>query len=246
MKTGIRNVLFLVLSVSSLSSMAQSVTYNHDPMKQAQVTVMESGTGSLTPEWYYTLLHENYSKTAATKNKTLFRTTAGTNLYNQRDFAESIDSSMTKRATIEAMNMADRVGGAADLAWMTEGDKVTNKMNSFKSNIDKIILTGGTLSERDYWQQYYNVYTCAITNTQDAYMPNAQRKREYLQIYEDVSKKNDLLVQYLVRINNRRRMRKRLSAVPDTCKANKHNVSTQAFTRWQLAIGMTGANIIEE
>lgn len=246
MKTMIRKLLFLSLSVLSLPSLSQSVTYNHDPMKQAQVTVMESGTGSLTPEWYYNLLHENYSKSAATKNKTLFRTTAATNLYNQKDYAESIDSAMTKRATIEALNMADRIGGAADLAWATEGDKVTNKMTSFKSNIDKVILTGGTINERDYWQQYYNVYQCAITNTQDAYMPNAQRKREYLQIYEDVSRKNDLLVQYLVRINNRRRMRERLSANPDTCKADKPSITNQAFARWQAAIGMTGSGIIEE
>ena len=34
---------------------AQSVTYNHDAPKRNQITVMETGTGALTPEFYYTL-----------------------------------------------------------------------------------------------------------------------------------------------------------------------------------------------
>ena len=41
---------------------AQSVTYNHDSSKQNQITVMETGGGSLTPEFYYWLLHNNYKK----------------------------------------------------------------------------------------------------------------------------------------------------------------------------------------
>ena len=39
---------------------AQSVTYNHDAPKRNQITVMETGTGALTPEFYYTLLHRKY------------------------------------------------------------------------------------------------------------------------------------------------------------------------------------------
>lgn len=246
MKKILRIAVFSLMANLSLSSMGQSTTYNHDPMKEAQITVMESGTGSLTPDWYYQSLHENYAKTAATKNKNSYRALAATNLSNQKDFAETIDSAMTKRAQIEALNMADRIGGAADLAWLTEGDKVTDKMSAFKKNIDKVVLTGGSLEERNYWQQYYNMYQSAITSTQDAYMPNAQRKREYLCIYEDVSRKNDLLVKYLIRISNRHRMQETLSTLPDTCKADKPNITTLALQRWQNAVGMTGSNIIEE
>lgn len=236
--------LFFLLSAGVL--MAQSYTYNHDPMKQAQITVMESGTGSLTPEWYYSLLHENYSSTAASKNKTLYRTTAGINLYNQKDYAETIDSAMTKRARVEALNMADRVGGVADLAWMTEGSKVTGKMESYKRNIDRIILTGGSPEERDYWMQYYNVYLSALHNTQDAYMPNAQRKREYLSIYADVDLRNELLLKYLVRLNNRSRLQEYLAMRANTCKADKPSITKMALSRWQSAIGISGGRRIEE
>lgn len=224
---------------------AQSYTYNHDPMKQAQITVMESGTGSLTPEWYYSMLHSSYASTAAVKNKTSFRTLAGENLYTQMDFAEKIDSAMTKRARIEALNMADRTGGAADLAWAMEGRKVTGSMDAFHRNIGRVILTGGTSGERDYWMQYYNAYLSALHNIQDAYMPNAQRKREYLRIYEDVERKNDLLLKYLVRLSNRKRLEEYLSMRADTCKADKHAITAMALGRWQGAVGHAGRSIEE-
>lgn len=225
---------------------AQSTTYNHDPMKQAQITVMESGTGSLTPEWYYNSLHENYSKSAASKNKSLFRANVASFLNLQKDPAETIDSAMTKRAAVEALNMADRIGGSADLAWATEGRKVTDKMNAFMANINRIIITGGTAEERDYWLQYYNVYHSAIRNTQDAYMPNSQRKREYLRIYADVNSKNELLVRYLVRLSNRERIREALSAMADTCKADKPSITQMALARWKASVGMTSGRLIED
>ncbi len=245
MKRAISAALAALLLNASMGS-AQQYTYNHDPMKMNQITVMESGTGNLTPDWYYVLLHNNYQKTASVKYKTQYRALAGVNLFNQRSFAEEIDSAMSKRAFIETLNMADRIGGTADLAWAAEGPKVSGKMNTFLTNINRIVATGGTIEEREYWLQYYNVYQSAIRMTQDAYMPNAQRKREYLQIYADVSRKNDLLVRYLVRINNRRRIQERLSALADTCKADKPTIINMALIRWQAAVGMTSGRSIEE
>ena len=120
---------------------AQYVTYNHDSPKQNQITVMETGAGSLSPDLYYLLLHNKYKKTAAAKNKLSFRTLAGVNLYNQTDEAEAIDSALVKRAGIEALNIADR---QVDLAWLAEGDKVDGQMERFRRNIDRILLCGGT------------------------------------------------------------------------------------------------------
>ena len=74
-----------VAAVATSGVKAQSVTYNHDSPKQNQITVMETGTGALSPELYYTLLHNKYKKSAASKNKLSFRTLAGVNLYNQTD-----------------------------------------------------------------------------------------------------------------------------------------------------------------
>ena len=113
-----KKLLCMALAMTTIGTSAvhaQRVTYNHDTSKKNQVTVMELGSGSLTPELYYTLLHRNYKKSAAQKNKQSFRTTASIALYNQVDEAEAIDSALTARAKIEALNVTDRT---VDVAWL--------------------------------------------------------------------------------------------------------------------------------
>ena len=65
------------LSCIALTSQAQSVSYSHDASKMNQVTVMEIGSGTLTPEYYYWLFHNSYKKTANAKNKLEYRTLSG-------------------------------------------------------------------------------------------------------------------------------------------------------------------------
>ena len=119
----------LMLGVAISGNAQSGVTYNHDSSKKNQITMMEIGSGSLSPELYYQLLHSSYKKSAASKNKLGFRTTAGIGAYNQVEYAEAIDSALTKRAEIEALNMADR---QVDLAWKVEGSKInTTNIVSF-------------------------------------------------------------------------------------------------------------------
>lgn len=245
MKTTILVTGLFMLSVPLGFAQGVQMTYEHDEAKMKQVTVMESGMGALTPDWYYNTLHENYSKSAASKNKTLFRTTAGINLYNQKDMAERIDSALVKRAAVEALNIADRSGGALDLAWSTEGPKVSGKMSDFMTNISKIQATGGSHDEYDYWLQYYNVYTCAIRSTQDAYMPNAQRKREYLRIYDDVVQKNELLVRYLVRLSNSKKVDELLHQATLNLTTSKPDIVRAAMSRWKASGMRTHTRPIE-
>lgn len=245
MKTTILLAVVFLLAVPAGYAQGVQMTYEHDDAKMKQITVMESGTGALTPEWYYNLLHENYSKSAASKSKTLFRTTAGINLYNQKDMAERIDSALVKRAAVEALNIADRSGGALDLAWSTEGPKVSGKMNDYLSNVGKIRGTGGSQDEYDYWMQYYNVYTSAVRSTQDAYMPNAQRKREYLRIYDDVMRKNELLVRYLVRLSNSKKVDELLQQATQNLTTNKPDIVRAAMSRWKASGMRTSTRPIE-
>ena len=120
-----------MLLVATIAANAQYVTYNHDSPKMNQITVEETGAGALKPELYYTLLHNKYKKTAAVKNKLTFRTAAGVASYQQVDEAEAIDSALTSRAKIEALNVADR---QVDLAWLAEKDKVESQMRQFQKN----------------------------------------------------------------------------------------------------------------
>ena len=217
-----------MLLVATIAANAQYVTYNHDSPKMNQITVEEIGAGSLKPELYYTLLHNKYKKTAAVKNKLTFRTAAGVASYQQVDEAEAIDSALTSRAKIEALNVADR---QVDLAWLAEKDKVESQMRQFQKNIDRITMTGGSPKENERWNDYYRVYQCAIKATRDAYMPNAQRKKEYLQIYADVSRQNDVLVKYLVQLSNRSATKNLLSAT-ESRPIDKRSIISNAMSRW--------------
>ena len=217
-----------MLLVATIAANAQYVTYNHDSPEMNQITVEETGAGALKPELYYTLLHNKYKKTAAVKNKLTFRTAAGVASYQQVDEAEAIDSALTSRAKIEALNVADR---QVDLAWLAEKDKVESQMRQFQKNIDRIMMTGGSPKEKERWNDYYRVYQCAIKATRDAYMPNAQRKKEYLQIYADVSRQNDVLVKYLVQLSNRNATKNLLSATENR-PIDKRSIISNAMSRW--------------
>ena len=209
--------------------LAQSVTYNHDSSKQNQITMMETGGGSLTPEFYYWLLHNSYKKTAAEKNKLGFRTLAGINLYNQVDDAEKIDSALTKRAEVEALNVADR---QTDLAWLAESSKINSQLDKMKANIDQIVPTGGNVNDKRRWEELYNMYQCAVKATKDAYMPNAQRKRQYLSIYADLTAQNETLLKYLVQLNTQNQTTVLLAATNDRV-VQKGSIISDAKSRWQ-------------
>jgi hypothetical protein len=213
---------------------AQSVTYRHDDTKMNQFTVAEIGSGTLTPELYYSLSHSNYKKTAAAKNKLGYRTTTGLSSYRQVDDAEKIDSALTKRAEVEALNIADRTGGALDVAWMAEGDKITSKMSDFQTNINRIPELGGSASQQALWKEHYNVLQTALQATQQAYMPNAQRKKQYLSIYADACRKNEALVKYLVRLSNSEATVRLLQASYTRSNPNAM-AATQALSRWRDA-----------
>ena len=215
-------------------TLAQSVTYNHDDAKMNQITVAEIGSGSLTPEFYYWLLHNSYRESAAAKNKLGFRTTAGINLYNQVDEAEALDSAMTQRARIEALNVADRSGGALDVAWLAEGDKINSALEDFEKNIRRIIEAGGSNYEQEHWREQYNVFLCAVKSVQEAYMPNAERKKQYLRIHADIIRKNEMLVRYLVRLANSTKVAELLdtSAIIEDRRAQ---IAMAAMNRWREA-----------
>ena len=104
-----RNILIiLAFLLPLLSARAQYVTYNHDETKMYQVTVMETGVGSLTPRAYYSLVHNKYYQDAAETNKLRYRSEAAAHGTVQVGISEQIDTSLTKRAEVEALNMADR------------------------------------------------------------------------------------------------------------------------------------------
>jgi hypothetical protein len=222
------------MTMAAVTATAQRVTYNHDSPKMNQITVGESGSGALSPSLYYQSLHSNYSSDAAARNKQLYRMEASVQAYNQVAHAKIIDSAMVKRAEVEALNVADRSGGSLDLAWMAEGEKITEKLADFKSNIDRLVRITVSATDRSYWMDYYNIYSTAIKVTREAYMPNAQRKQQYLAIYDEIVRRNEALVMAIVRAYNIR-IANTLMAVATNRKSNNATHAANAMQRWRKA-----------
>ena len=248
----LRTALCALLFGFFFNSHAQSyVTYNHDDAKMNQITVQEIGAGGLTPAFYYDVFHNSYQKSAAAKNKLGFRTLAGVAAWQQIEDADSVETSMKKRAEIETLNIADR---QIDIAWLAEGNKIESKLNDFQNNINRIVSAGGSFNDKERWTEYYNIFQTSIKETKDAYMPNAQRKKEYLAIYADICKQNETLVAYIVQINNRKKTEELLSATNNRTN-HKSEFATAAYNRWRSSAwgnsnnggGNAGeGNIIEE
>ncbi len=213
------------------SANAQKVTYNHDDAKMNQITVQEIGSGSLTPSLYYTLLHNNYRKSAAAKNKMSFRSLAGIASYQQIDDAEALDSAFIKRAEIEALNMVDR---QVDLAWLAEGSKLQAQLQNYQRNIQRILSVGGRAAHQRLWIEKYNIFTTAIKAIRQAYMPNSQRKKEYLRIYKDIVETNENLLHYIIQLNGQGQTARYLAA--SYTKPNRNaEIATAAMNRWRNA-----------
>lgn len=221
-------LLFIsALLLALLPARAQYVTYNHDATKMNQVTVMETGVGTLKPAAFY-LLHSKYEKTAMSSNKLGQRTITSGSKRLQVSMAEQIDTSLNRRAKIEALNMADR---QIDLAWQSEGSRITEQMENYQGNILKIIISGGKPSEMNVWQEHYNLFQTAITATRQAYMPNSLRKKEYLKISQEIAHKNAQLIKYLTIVSSRTHTQTALNA---TLYRNVDNgsIAEAARSRW--------------
>ena len=225
-----RNTLIIaMLLLPLLGARAQYVTYNHDETKMNQVTVMETGAGELTPALFYSVVHNKYYRTAAETNKLRYRSEAAAHGAAQVGISETIDTSLTKRAEIEALNMADR---QVDLAWTAEGPKIQKALASFQANIGRIYEAGGNASDTEVWQERLHLFQTGVSAVRDGYMPNAQRKRQYLKIYEDICRANDSLINYIVAVYGRENTREALSATLDRPDRTA-DIASEAASRWK-------------
>ena len=225
-----RNILIIAaLLAPFLQAGAQYVTYTHDETKMNPVTVMETGAGTLTPALFYSVVHNRYYKTASSTNKLLYRSEAAAHSGAQVSIAETIDTSLTKRAEIEALNMADR---QVDLAWQAEGPKIQSRLDAFRRNISRIAEAGGSASDTSVWEERYRLFQTAIHSVRNAYVPNADRKRQYLAIYDDITSQNETLIAYIISVDARERAKKRLDATVTLPRRNGE-IATEASGRWK-------------
>ena len=219
-------------------SWGQSMTYNHDASKMGQIQVMELGAGSLTPDIYYSITHSSYKKgaKAATSVKNTLRMAANVASMPQVEYADSIKADLEGRAKIEAANIADR---QIDLAWLTEGEKIQSKLWAFKSNIGS--LNGKTSNEEiTAWEDLVKMYDFAIKTTKKAYMPNSERQKQYLAIYDELTTANDNLLLRIRYLATKSQADKLVAAMTRFQHRVNEN-ATASYNRWRNSANEAGA-----
>ena len=78
------------------------------------------------------------------------------------------------------------------------------------------------------------MYQCAVKAVQEAYMPNSERKKQYLRIHADIIRKNETLVRYLVRLANSVKVAELLDASA-TIEDHRARIAMSAMNRWREA-----------
>ena len=211
-------------------------TYNHDASVYNQFLVGETGGGSLTPQLYYDATHNSYQKWAYMENKNLFRGQLTLVLEREKPMAEQIDSALTYRAKIEAMNVADRTPKALDLAWQAEKGKIEKKFQLFRENINKITMNGGTSQDYRDWLEIYNCLQTALQAVRDAYMPLNERKKQYLEIYHDIVLRNNQLVQFITSLSCGKEADELLRSKVSPRYVRLSGYTSDAMGRWKVAM----------
>ena len=239
MKSTKRILAMLMVAISVIQAFAQTMTYNHDASKCGQIQVMELGAGALTPDWYYSVTHNSYKKGAknATSVKNTLRMATNVASLPQVEYADSIKADLESRAKVEAANIADR---QIDMAWLTEGEKIQSKLWAFKSNIGS--LNGSTrYDEITEWSNLACMYDFAIKATRNAYMPNSERQKQYLAIYDELTASNDQLLARIRFLATKNQADKLVATMANFRHRTSEN-ATASYNRWRDSADKGGAS----
>lgn len=234
-----RTSILSVLLIFVLSASGQMTKIHEEPIMQ-QFLTMETGAGALTPRFYYDMLHRKYQRTANAENKQVFRLRMKARVADEKAYADSIDSVMSRRAKAEAMNILDRTP-AMDMAWTAEKGKIEGKLEIFQRNVNNVLPCGGTPEDYREWKNIYNCIQTAIKVTRESYQDLGRKKKEYMAIYRDIVRRNYQLTQKLLAWNGVRKAREmsRNSKSPQRLSS----VSTTAYdalNRWKAAMAVDG------
>lgn len=229
--------MVIIMMAVTVNTFGQSMTYNHDASKMGQIQVMELGAGVLTPDLYYSITHSGYKKGAksATSVKNTLRMAANIASMPQVEYADSIKADLEGRAKVEATNIADR---QIDIAWLTEGERIQAKLRAFKSNIGS--LNGKTCSEEiTAWEDLEKMYDFAIKTTKKAYMPNSERQKQYLAIYDEITTTNDNLLLRIRYLATKRQADNIVAAMTQFHHRVSEN-ATASYNRWRNSANDAG------
>lgn len=124
---------------------------------------------------------------------------------------------------------------------MMEKGKIESKMNTFESNINKIVSYGGSSDDFKNWKDIYNSLDCAIKLIRKSYLDLGSRKKEYLAIYQDIVKRNLTLTGQLRYWKSLKTVKQAQQKATKIDRQSSNTViANNAMRRWQNAMAVDG------
>ena len=155
-------------------------------------------------------------------------------------FAKQAYEALAERARVDSLNCIDRMPGELyDVAYKQEAERLNAAADAFQSNINLIRAFGGSIEDKNQWQNIYNSITFALNVIKSSYLPTSKRKVQYQKIIDDYNKQNIALLAYL---RNKQSQKLAQDIIEKSNSASlltttdKSKVAKDALIRWQNAM----------
>ena len=109
---------------------------------------------------------------------------------------------------------------------------IQSRLEAFSRNIARLSEAGANGGDLALWRERYQLFQTAVSAIRDSYMPNAERKKEYLAIYRDITEHNNTLIAYIVSVDSRERTKDHLEATLERPDRNGE-IAAEARGRWK-------------
>lgn len=233
--TKLINIMFgFVITLTSTNLYAQTVTTVPRADVLSLIGAIEHGTPLVEPYPYYYEIWHDYNQTEASL-KAKMPKYLDILLATQSEVkaTETIDSVTTRRAEICLADEADKSTLVGDF-FDGEKNRLVKLIGELEEKVEWITPNGGSVNLLDQWQMRCKSIRNGISVAEKERMTAINRKKIYVDLYNDASKYNeelDNLLQYLGSIKQLEDMAK----AKHISKVNKSKYITYGRSRWVTA-----------
>lgn len=232
-------LIILLLHVAFCVSAQKRV---HDSENYAIIMGAELGG---QPSYLITkILHNGYTKSVKTTGRTTLREPTVEAAAPQVENSDTIKKKLESRAFEEGKDATER---KLNVAWETEKKRVEAAMMRFQTAISHIAPYGGTAEEQAVWEETYNAYQQAVGFMRDdKYLPNAERKKEFVALCDDITTSHEALNARLLKLIRLKQLEKFKNTTPLQRLDTKKSRIDGAYNHWREAAAVAYSNITSQ
>ena len=236
-----RHIMLALFAISSFMTVAaQQPTFIHRPYVLSHYTLMETGGGYLlSPVYfpaYYQVWHSSFSQgEGMAKAKSLPRLAVKVSTANQVAQVDSLDSVTVRRAKVLALDHIDKSSEIGSFL-SVEKERLQKILSEFGDNVSKIQAPdyGGSSTLFNLWNIRYRSVRDGVRIAESYRMKTVDRKKCYIDLYNDVMKYNKELSEVLTYLMAAQKTGS-LGRRSPVQKVDKKAYIDYARSRWKLS-----------